>query len=199
MRGHDDVYCLKSQKFKLKGDDVDGIYYEDCIGWNVDAGNTFEIGYETQLDIKNVHYKDIYAIHSGTGTDGNEMRRAALSIHNGAAGTISNVTYENAYIEDALEFSIYLACLKHSYNIGFDENGDKLTYSPGKIRDVTYSNINVMNVRTGRGDCVIQGYDGDHNVSNVSFKGFNYLGRRIISLNDAVWRIKTNCSDINFD
>lgn len=26
MRGHDDVYCLKSQKFKLKGDDVDGIY-----------------------------------------------------------------------------------------------------------------------------------------------------------------------------
>lgn len=199
MRGHDDVYCLKSQKFKLKGDDVDGIYYEDCIGWNIDAGNTFEIGYETQLDIKNVHYKDIYAIHSGTGTDGNEMRRAALSIHNGAAGTISNVTYENAYIEDALEFSIYLACLKHSYNIGFDDNGDKLAYSPGKIRDVTYSNINVMNVRPGRGDCVIQGYDGDHNVSNVSFKGFNYLGRRITSLDDAVWRIKTNCSDINFD
>ncbi len=199
MRGHDDVYCLKSQKFKLKGDDVDGIWYEDCIGWNIDAGNTFEIGYETQLDIKNVHYKDIYAIHSGTGTDGNEMRRAALSIHNGAAGTISNVTYENAYIEDALEFSIYLACLGHNYNIGFDESGNKLTYSPGKIRDVTYTNINVLNVRPGRGDCVIQGYDGEHDVSNVTFKGFNHLGRKITSLDDAVWRIKTNCSDINFD
>ncbi|MDE7127068.1 MAG: hypothetical protein K2O58_04135, partial [Bacteroidales bacterium] len=56
LYGHDDCYCLKSQKFKLKGD-VDGIWYEDCIGWNVDAGNTFEIGYETNVDIRNVHYR----------------------------------------------------------------------------------------------------------------------------------------------
>ena len=178
---------------------MDGIYYEDCIGWNVDAGNTFEIGYETQLDIKNVHYKDIYAIHSGTGTNGQEMKRAALSIHNGAAGTISNVSYENAYIEDALEFAIYIACLKHSYNIGFDDEGNALSYSPGKIRDLSYTNINVLNVRPGRGACVIQGYDNEHQVSKVTFNGFNYLGRQITSLDDGIWKIKKNCSDIEFN
>ncbi len=98
---------------------MDGIWYEDCIGWNVDAGNTFEIGYETNVDIRNVHYRDIYAIHSGTGTS--DLRRAGLSIHNGAAGTVSNVTYENAYLEDVMEFAVYLACLKHNYNIGYDD------------------------------------------------------------------------------
>lgn len=199
MRGHDDVYCLKSQKFKLKGDDVDGIFYDDCIGWNVDAGNTFEIGYETQLDIRNVHYSNIYAIHSGT--SGTDMRRAALSIHNGGAGTISDVTYENAYIEDAMEFAVYLACLKHSYNIGFEDDANTvpITYSPGRIKGVTYTNINVLAVRPDKGDCVICGYDAEHGVSDVTFSGFSYLDRKITSLEDPVWSIKKNCSDIRFN
>lgn len=197
MRGHDDVYCLKSQKFNLKGDDVDGIYYEDCIGWNIDAGNTFEIGYETQLNIKNVHYTDIYSIHSGT--SGTDYRRAALSIHNGAAGTISNVSYTNAYLEDVQEFAVYLACLEHEYNIGFDDEGNKLAYSPGKIQNVTYRNINVLNVRPGKGYCVIQGYDKEHQVSGVEFNDFNYLGREISSLSDKIWYIKSDCSDIIFN
>lgn len=197
MRGHDDVYCLKSQKFKLKGDDVDGIYYEDCIGWNIDAGNTFEIGYETQLNIRNVHYKDIYSIHSGT--SGTDYRRAAISIHNGAAGTISDVSYTNAYLEDVQEFALYLACLNHDYNIGFDDDGNKLEYSPGKIQNVTYRNINVLNVRPGKGYCVIQGYDGEHQVSDVDFYGFNYLGREVGSLNDGIWSVRRNCSDVRFN
>ncbi len=196
LYGHDDCYCLKSQKFKLKGD-VDGIWYEDCIGWNVDAGNTFEIGYETNVDIRNVHYRDIYAIHSGTGVS--DLRRAGLSIHNGAAGTVSNVTYENAYLEDVMEFAVYLACLKHNYNIGYDDEGNPLTYSPGRIDGVTYTNVNVMSVREGKGLCVIQGYDASHNVSNVTFNGFSYLGRQVTSLDDAIWKTKRNYSDINFN
>ena len=197
MRGHDDVYCLKSQKFKLKGDIVDGIWYDDCIGWNIDAGNTFEIGYETQIDISNVHYKDIYAIHSGT--SGTDMRRAALSIHNGAAGTISNVTYENAYIEDAMEFAIYLACLKHSYNIGYDDKGNELQYSPGKIKGICYKGVNLLNSRKGKGLCVVQGYNSEYNVSDVTFTDFNYLGRKITSIDDGIWNIKTNYSDFEFN
>lgn len=196
LYGHDDCYCLKSQKFKLKGS-VDGIWYEDCIGWNVDAGNTFEIGYETNIDIKNVHYKDIYAIHSGTGTS--EMRRGGLSIHNGAAGTISNVTYENAWLEDCMEYALYISCLNHSYNIGYDDNGVALQYKPGRIDGVTYTNVNVLSVREGKGKCVILGYDDSHGVSDVTFNGFTWLGRKITSLDDNVWRVRKNCSDINFN
>ena len=196
LRGHDDCYCLKSQKFKLKGA-VDGIYYEDCIGWNLEAGNTFEIGYETNLDITNVHYKNVYSIHSGT--SGTDMRRAAFSIHNGAAGTISNISYENAYAEDVMEFGIYLACLSHSYNIGYDDDGNAIEYSPGKIRNVTYDNLNIMAVRDGKGYCVIDGYDETHNVSDVTFSGFTYLGRTVSSLDDSIWKIKEYCSDIQFD
>ncbi len=196
--GHDDVYCLKSQKFWLKGD-VDGIYYEDCIGWNIYSGNTFEIGYETNIDIKNVHYKDIYAIHSGTGKNGLEYRRSALSIHNGAGGTISNVTYTNAYIEDAQENVLYLAILEHDYNFGFDDEGNKLKWHPGRIDGVTYNNINVLAVREGRGKAVIEGYDEQHKVSNVTFNGFKYLDREIESLEDSIFVVKKDYSDFKFN
>lgn len=196
LYGHDDCYCLKSQKFKLKGE-VDGIYYEDCIGWNLQAGNTFEIGYETNMDINDVQYRNVYAIHSGT--SGSDMRRAAFSIHNGAAGTISNILYENAYAEDVMEFGIYLACLDHSYNIGYDDDGNELEYSPGKIQGVTYRNLNVLAVRDGKGYCVIDGYDDTHGISDVTFDGFHYLGRDITSLEDNIWRIKEYCSDIKFE
>lgn len=196
LRGHDDCYCLKSQKFKLKGE-VDGIFYEDCIGWNLEAGNTFEIGYETNMDINNVQYKDVYAIHSGT--SGTNMRRAAFSIHNGARGTISNVKYENAYAEDVMEFAVYLAVLSHSYNIGYDDEGNELEYAPGQIKGVTYDNLNVLAVRDGKGYCVIDGYDDGHTVSDVTFNGFNYLGRKVTSLDDSIWSIKEYHSDITFN
>lgn len=196
LRGHDDAYCIKSQKFKLKGA-VDGVWFEDCIGWNVGAGNTFEIGYECQIDIRNVHYKDIYAIHSGT--SGTDMRRAALSIHNGAAGTVSDVTYENAYIEDAQEFAIWLACLSHNYNIGFEDDGvTPLKYSPGIIRNVTYRNVYVLGARPGKGSCVIRGYDGEHGISGVTFENFDNLGKKISSLDDPIWAEKSFCSEVSF-
>lgn len=196
LYGHDDCYCLKSQKFHLKGE-VDGIYYEDCIGWNVDAGNTFEIGYETQIDITNVNYKNCYSIHSGT--SGNDMRRAAFSIHNGGAGTISNVNYENVFIEDAMEFGIYLSILSHNYNFGYDDQGLPLVYSPGFIKDVTYKNIQVLAVRPNKGKCVISGYDADHKISNVCFNDFVYLGDKASSLNETFWSVKRNFEDITFN
>ncbi len=196
LYGHDDCYCLKSQKFHLKGD-VDGIYYEECIGWNVDAGNTFEIGYETQIDVKNVHYKNIYAIHPGTGTNGKEMRRSPFSIHNGGAGTISNVTYENAYAEDVIEFCLYVACLKHSYNMGYDENGNQIEYSPGHIDGVTYNNLNIISVRPYAGKAVISGFNADHKVSNLTFNNFTYLGEKVTE--KPSWMTTSNTSNIKFN
>ena len=127
------------------------------------------------------------------------MRRAALSIHNGAAGTVSDVTYENAYIEDAQEFAIWLACLSHSYNIGFEDDGQTpLKYSPGRIRNVSYRNIHVMNVRPGKGGCVIRGYDKEHNVSGISFENFDYLGKKVTSIEDPVWKEKKNYDKVSF-
>ncbi len=196
LYGHDDCYCLKSQKFKLKSEGiVENIYYEDCIGWNVDAGNTFEIGYETQIDINGVHYKNIYAIHPGTGNT--ELRRSPFSIHNGGAGTISNVTYENAYAEDVLEFCLYVACLKHSYNIGYDDDGNELVYSPGHIDGVTYNNLNILSIRPYAGKAVISGYDSDHNVSNVTFNDFTYQGEKVTKA--PAWMTLKNYSDIKFN
>lgn len=197
LRGHDDCYCLKSQKFKLKGE-VDGIWYDDCIGWNVDAGNTFEIGYETMIDITNVHYTNIHSIHSGTSSS--ELRRAAVSIHNGGAGTISNVTYENVYLDDVQEFAIYLSCLSHNYNIGYEEDGQTpLTYSPGKIDGVTMTNVKVFSTRPLKGKCVIRGYDWDHTVSNVTFRNFEHLSQKVTGITDAVWTNVKYFSDIRFE
>ncbi len=208
LYGHDDCYCIKSQKEYVKGK-VDGMYFEDCIGWNVYSGNTFEIGYETGyyegkdvtpgVTVQNVQYKDIYAIHSGTGKDGTEMRRAAFSIHHGAPGTIKNITYTNAYAEDVRENVVYLSCLSHNYNFGYDESGNRLKYSPGIIDGVTFTNLTVLSVRSGRGKSEIYGYDSSHKVKNVTFKNFDYMGRKITSLDDTIFSRKSNYEKIKFN
>ncbi len=207
LYGHDDCYCIKSEKERVKGK-VDGMYFEDCIGWNVYSGNTFEIGYETGyyqagaasgVTVKNVHYKNIYAMHSGTGKSGSEARRAAFSIHHGAPCTVSDITYTNAYAEDVRENVVYLSCLSHGYNFGYDENGTKLTYSPGNIDNVTFTNLQVLSVRSGRGYAYIYGYDSSHKVSNVTFNNFDYMGRKITSLNDKIFVSKNHTSNIKFN
>ena len=168
--GNDDTYCIKSWKYNYKGESYN-IRFEDCIARNF-RGNSFEIGYETGLDIHDVSYKDIYSIHSSGGSE-NLLRRGAVTIHNGAAGHIYDIFYEDVWIEDPLEFGIDLRILKSGYQLGTGEE-----WAPGKTDGIRMKNVHILK-QAPQGHTVA-GYDSTHQIS-VEFENLTIGGEHILS------------------
>lgn len=171
---HDDTFCVKSQKWNRSAPSKD-ILFENCIAWNYDCGNSFEIGYETNQDVSNVTFRNCTAIRSsGKQTS---LRRAALGLHNAAGGRISDILYENIEIEDPREYGIFLAILKSSYDIGTG-----VEWSPGYIDGVTYRNVHFHT--EPRFNCYIKGYDsGDHKIKNVTIENMTIVNERVTKNN----------------
>lgn len=174
---HDDNYCIKARKWDW-GREVFDIRFEGCISWNVNAGNGFELGYESTEPVSDVHYLNCYAIHSGTR---GVFRRGAFSIHNGSNADTKNVTYENIYIEDPKEYAIHIAVVESTYNIG---NGVK--WSGARIDGVSFKNVYILHPAPE--GSVIMGADDTYCVENVSFENIVVGGRRVSSLEEADFR-----------
>jgi polygalacturonase len=168
--GNDDTYCIKSWKWSYKGE-TKNIHFEDCIARNV-RGNSFEIGYEVGCGVSNVTYKDIYSIHSSGGS-ANPLRRGAVTIHDAAAGHIHNISYENVYIEDPLEFGIDIRIAKAGYELGTGE-----VYGPGIIDNVKMKNVYMLK-QAPLGN-TLMGYDNDHKIS-IEFENLYIAGKKITS------------------
>ena len=172
---HDDAFCIKCRKWDYGGPSRD-ILIEDCIAWNCKRGNSFEFGYELQEDASHIIFRNIWAIHSA----GKEevFRRGAIGLHNGAAGNISDVLYENVWLEDPKEYGIHMIIMNSGYNIG-----NKVEWSPGSISNVTFRNVHIDR-RPPEGN-FIQGYDsGEHMIKGVRFDGLWIEGQRILKASD---------------
>jgi len=158
---HDDTFCIKAQKWSYCGT-VDNILFYDCIAWNKECGNSFEIGYELNQNVSNITYRNVCSIRSS----GKEqpLRRGVLSLHNGAGGKVSDVLYENVRIEDPREYGIYASIIKTSYEIGAG-----VTWTPGEIENVTYRDVHMLHApKYGN---IIEGYDdGLHRIGGVRFE-----------------------------
>ncbi|MBQ7269331.1 MAG: hypothetical protein IJS62_05700 [Bacteroidales bacterium] len=177
---HDDAFCIKSRKWNF-GAPVENVLFEDCISWNCKRGNSFELGYELGYDVRNVTFRNICSVHSA-GND-NVYRRGALSLHNGASGTVSDVLYENVWLEDPKEYGIHIGIIENEYNIG---NG--VQWSPGHIEGVTLKNIHIGH-DAPEGN-FIHGYDSNHRVSRVTIEGLWIGGRKILSAEDGRFDVK---------
>lgn len=177
---HDDAFCIKCRKWNYGGPSSD-ILIEDCIAWNCKRGNTFEFGYELQEDATDITFRNNYAIHSA-GND-NVFRRGGIGLHNGAGGTVSNVLYENIYIEDPKEYGIHMVIIDSGYNIGTG-----VVWSPGKIRNVTLRNVSVS-ARPPQGN-FINGLDEGHRIENIVFENLRIAGKKITCAADGDFDIK---------
>lgn len=174
---HDDCYVIKSSAFgrvRLCKD----ISFTDCIGWNFQAGNTFEIGHATGGGVEDVYYQDIYSIHAGH-REGSPYKRGGISIHCGAGGLVKNIHYDNVHIEAPEE---------HAFNISVFKPENIET--AGWIQDVFVNNLNVYK-KSPLGS-VISGYDDGHRVSNVVFRNYVLEGQKVTSIENA------DISDTNF-
>lgn len=187
---HDDTFCIKSRKFNYNAPVYD-ISYEDCIAWNVNSGNSFQIGYELGQNVTNVSYKDIYSVHSAGSA--NPLMRGAVSIINAADGIVDGITYENVYIEDPKEFGFFFNIRKSAYNLGVDENGNQIYWTkPGIIRNVTIKNMHIL--KEPPKGYVLDGFDADHGIENFVFDGLYVCGQRITDLSQI--GIKSKYADV---
>ena len=172
---HDDALCIKSQKWLYSGK-VEDVRAENCTIWNFRNGTTLEIGVELNQDCSDVHFKDIWCVHSGGGMN-RGLYRAGIGIKQTAGGRISDFSFENIHVEDAREFGIYLGIYKGSASIGND-----VEWTPGTIDGISFKDI-YIDGPAPYGN-VASGYDADHAIRNVTFDGLYRNGVKVARAED---------------
>ena len=172
---HDDVFCVKSQKWTY-GAPVENIVFDDCIAWNYRSGNSFIIGAEINQDVTDVTYRNCVSIRSA-GNPGGTLNRAGLAVHNCAGSHVSDILFENIVLEDCMEYGIHLDIRKSYVN----NLGNGVEYSPGTIDGVILRNIDILKA-PARGNFAF-GYDEDHQIRNVVFENVIQEGVKITQEN----------------
>ena len=118
---------------------IENIKIENCVLWN-DWGRVLEIGADTYADtIKNITYTNIFIPH---------FTSVAMDIQNCDRGHITDIHYENIYIEDLIKDSLIIGTTPIARNawgkiivLGVYESfysGDTIR---GNIDNITFKNI----------------------------------------------------------
>ena len=183
---------------RIQNPDVKNILVEGCSLWNMDYGNVLEIGFELRCNrVGDIIFRDCDVLMQGS-------RGAICSIHNSDNATVENVLYDNIRIENADQVNnhkLFDAAIlysmwsydkftdpdmikKHRYSDSWD---NLLPVLPGKeafhashrghIRNIHYRNIQVLDGKLPYS--VVNGYDADHLVENVTFENISVQGRKI--------------------
>lgn len=181
----DDAFNIGTNFQDLYGAETFDIHVSDAIAWNVHPGNSFEFGWSCEYPNHDHSYKDCYAIHSGT--KGGKNMRAGISFHNNGSDTMSNISFENIYIEDPQENGLYISTIYQ---------GDGKGATVGHVKNITLKNINIL--KTPPLGCTISGYNSSGKVEDVTFDGLYIEGRKITSLDDPVFVKKKNYSNVTF-
>lgn len=184
-RTKDDCVAIKAcanQGFDVGCADVERIVVQGCAFWNAEWGNALEIGYETRCaTMRDITFRDIDILHA-------EPERwtsgGVLTIHNGDRATVEDVRYENIRIEDAGHKLIDLKITLDRYSKD-DQRGH--------IRRITFKDIAIVDGPLA--PSIIQGYDADHIVRDVTIDHLTHHGQHVTTLLDA-HLITERCRDI---
>ena len=156
---------------------------EDCVIYNAHAGNGLRVGasMETRL-FRNITFKNIDVLsHAGFGIRSDYSDWA----------TCENITFENFFIEkpgNAINMKIEKT--RYSNNTGFrDERGN-------------INGLNFINVQTNGGQIILNGFDEEHAIRNVTFRNCLKNGQPIkndnVEVNEYVYELGfENDSDLS--
>lgn len=209
VRTNDDCVVVKN----LGDLDTHDITVRHAVLWNMPTGgNGLEIGFETRNHpIHGVHFEDIDLIHVERGS--------AISIHDGDAATVEDVSYDDIRVEDARRKLIDFAVIYAQY--GTDKPADQaenarrldrggtwdglLGFTPAERAGLARNRGHIRNVRVTRLQVVegalpysiIAGFDPGHGVEDVRIEGLEYLGRPLTSAGDARCVIE-NATGVSF-
>ena len=209
VRTNDDCVVVKN----LLDVDTHDISVRHAVLWNMpNGGNGLEIGFETRNhSIHRVHFQDVDVLHVEHGS--------AISIHNGDASTVEDVSFDDIRVEDArrklIDFAVIYAQYGYDKPATPEENARRidrggtwdglLSFTPEeKAQRAQYRghirNVRVRNLRVVDGSLpysVIAGFDAEHGIDGVFIEGLQYLGRPILNPADGKFTIE-NARDVVF-
>ncbi len=174
LRCADDCVAVKATLYahEAGGSNVENIRVRRCVCWNAHPGNALEIGFETRCDsMRDIVFEDCDVIrveHEGYQSGG------TFTIHNGDRAIISDVRYENIRVEDSRQKLIDIKVLHARYSR--DEQR-------GQVRGVRFKDIRVVDGPFPVS--IIQGFDGEHIIEDITIENLVVHGRRITSANEA--------------
>jgi len=190
----------------VAGDRMGNIDIRNCVLWNDEGGQGFEIGFELRIDeIRGIRFTDSDIIHVRGG--------AAFTIHNGDQARISDILIENVRVEDTERFvdfhvglSIYSADCPREFQRSNPErkapsrrpkqaNNPWQWYVPdddkiaaheafrGSVSGVIFRNVSLLTAPT-KGS-ILNGFSAKRGISDVLFENVVIAGRPVREAADA--------------
>lgn len=159
IRTKDDCIAVKAfdHLHPRGGEGVRNVLVRDSTFWNAEWGNALEIGYETRANqIQGVTFRNCDVIrceHEGWSSGG------TFTIHNGDRAEVSDVLYEDIRVEDSREKLF-------DFKVCFDQYSRDA--ERGSIRNVVARDIRVVGGPFP--PSILQGYDKDHMLHDISFE-----------------------------
>lgn len=197
VRVKDDCVAIKAHLDYPDSVIVDDIIVENCVFWNAAWGNGLELGFELlSSEVKNIIFRNCDIIHVESG--------AVFSIHNSDKALVKNVLFENIIVEDARQKLVDLAIFRSRYCTDGSRDqeyitanylhgawdgvlivpADKKEYHAqfrGKIENIRFNNIHIYGIMPFS---IINGYDENHKVSDVTFSNIFVNGQKLNSLEE---------------
>lgn len=189
---------------RLAGDVMGDIRVTNSVFWN-DAAQSLEIGFELRIDrIKGITFRNCDVIHARGG--------AAFSIHNGDRAIIEDIVLEDIRIEQVnrlfdfhVGLSIYsddcppqfrrsnpdrvapsrrpeIANNVWQWFVPTDQDLSKYQDNRGLVRNVVVRDMQVLS--QPRVPSILQGYNSQKGISDLTFVGLEIAGKSILSADD---------------
>lgn len=178
---HDDC-CIVKADATVGGVRYDGpssdIVVDDHICAYRDTGHGCGIGYSCFDDISDVTFRNIYVPYEFEVRSA-DSRKGQLAVHNVGDGVVSDILFENIYLEQASKGQgIFLGIFKYKDSY-YGSDG----YVPGQIRGITFRNVH-FDAFPKYGNYIL-GYGEDNKIQGVTFDGLYYGNTKIMNRTDA--------------
>lgn len=173
LRTGDDCVVIKAFTHTADGKrsldrvrDVDDILVERCTLLQDGGGNALEIGHELLCDsIANITFRDCDIVHvHGFG--------AALSINNGAWGTVRDVRFEDLRVEHHYDALISFRIMHSRYSHSAER---------GHLKNILVRNLacDIAPVNLGYSRSLIGGWDDAHLAEDIVLENVTFNGQKV--------------------
>jgi len=191
---------------RIVGDTIGDIHISNCVLWNDQKGQGFEIGFELRVDhIRGIVFRDSDIIH---------VRGGAFTIHNGDRAQIEDILIENVRVENPdrlIDFHVGLSIYSDDCppphrrsnpnrkpppreNLPAMANNPYQWFVPaeadipafeanrGHVRNVVIRNVSTLAPPKARS--ILHGFSPLRNISNIRIENLDIAGQKIHSLDD---------------
>ncbi|MCH7228017.1 hypothetical protein [Haloferula sp. A504] len=187
---------------RVPGDSMGDILIENCVLWNDDGGQGFEIGFELRIDhIRDITFRDSDIIH---------VKGGAFTLHNGDSAQVEDVLIENVRVENPdrlVDFHVGLSIYSDDVPREYHRSNPKRKAPPsrpevannpwqwfvppaeetaryeknrGLVRNVTFRNVSTGS--KPKKPSILNGFSPDKGISGIVFENLRIDGELIRSV-----------------